>query len=71
MDINWKTTEQADIGVNFGLFGGLLHGTIDVFNRDTKDMLMEVTPPAHVGSVKYLGGSSMGCTTKFPVKQPS
>ena len=67
MEITWEKTEQTDIGIDFGLFNGLLHGTIDVFNRDTKDMLMRMNPPAHVGSVEYLGGDQM----KYPTGNAS
>lgn len=35
----WEKVESKNIGVDFGFFGNALTGTIDVFQRDTKDML--------------------------------
>jgi iron complex outermembrane receptor protein len=41
-DIQWETTIQANVGIDFGLFENRLSGTIDVFNKKTKDVLLEV-----------------------------
>lgn len=46
----WETTEQVNAGVDFGIFNGLLGGNVDVFLRDTKEMLLSVKAPAHVGN---------------------
>lgn len=46
----WETTEQWNVGVDFGLWNGKLSGTVDAFLRDTKDMLLTVKGPAHVGA---------------------
>ncbi|NDW08726.1 TonB-dependent receptor [Dysgonomonas sp. 520] len=46
----WETTEQWSAGVDFGFFRGLLGGNVDFFIRDTKDMLLGVKAPAHVGN---------------------
>lgn len=46
----WETTEQWNVGVDFGLWNGKLTGTVDAFLRDTKDMLLDVQSPAHVGA---------------------
>ena len=46
----WETTEQINAGVDFGFFKGLLNGTVDVFQRDTKEMLLSVKAPAQVGN---------------------
>lgn len=35
----WEKVESKNIGVDFGFFEGALSGTLDVFRRDTKDML--------------------------------
>ena len=62
MAITWEKSEKTNVGVDFGLFNGLLSGSIDLFNGDTKDMLLRINPPAHVGSVEYLGGDQV----KYP-----
>ena len=35
----WEKVESKNIGLDFGFFGNSLTGTLDVFQRDTKDML--------------------------------
>lgn len=46
----WETTEQWNLGVDFGLWNNRLTGTVDLFRRDTKEMLLGVKAPAHVGN---------------------
>lgn len=55
----WEVTEQWDLGVDFGLFNGLLSGTVDFFLRDTKDMLLTVKGPAQIGN-RYDGTNNVG-----------
>lgn len=46
----WETNEQWDAGIDFSFWNGKLSGTIDYFLRDTKDALLYVNAPAHVGN---------------------
>lgn len=46
----WETNQQWDAGVDFSFWNGKLAGTIDYFRRDTKDALLYVNAPAHVGN---------------------
>lgn len=46
--IEWETTNQTDIGLDFGLFGKI-SGNLDLFQRFTEGMLMTVKAPAQVG----------------------
>ena len=46
----WEVTETWNLGADFGLFNGLLSGNIDLFRRNTKDMLLTVKGPAFVGN---------------------
>ena len=46
----WETTEQLNVGLDFGFFNGLLNGSVDLYKRDTKEMLLGVKAPAHVGN---------------------
>lgn len=55
----WETTEQWNAGVDFGLFNNRFTGTVDVFRRDTKEMLLSVTAPAHVGN-RYSATANVG-----------
>ena len=55
----WETTEQLNFGVDFGLWKNRLTGTVEVFQRDTRDMLLSVTAPAHVGN-RYSATANVG-----------
>lgn len=63
-DIKWEQTAQTDIGLDFGLFSGRIHGSIDYYYKKTTDLLLSVAVPspslitsqiANVGSVKNQG----------------
>jgi len=43
-DIQWETSEQIDLGLDFGLFKGALTGTIDLFHKVSRDILLQVIP---------------------------
>ena len=55
----WETTEQYDLGLDFGVLDNRLTGTVDLFVRDTKDMLLSVMAPAHVGN-RYSATANVG-----------
>jgi len=42
-NLKWETTTQTNIGVDFGFFNGRLSGSIDYFNKSTKDVLLKLT----------------------------
>ena len=43
-NIQWEVSTQANIGLDFGLFGNKLTGTIDYFSKITDNILLQVTP---------------------------
>lgn len=47
----WETTEQWNLGVDFGFWNGMLSGTVEGYLRDTKDAILNITAPAHVGNM--------------------
>ena len=55
----WETTEQINLGLDFSLWGNKFYGTIDLFERNTYDMLLWVTAPAHVGN-RYSPTANVG-----------
>ncbi len=55
----WETTEQWNVGVDFGFFKNRLTGSLELFNRDTYDMLLGVKGPAHVGN-RYDATANVG-----------
>ncbi|PWD98609.1 SusC/RagA family TonB-linked outer membrane protein [Marinilabilia rubra] len=59
-DLRWETRYQTNLGVDFGLFGGNLNGTLDVFSATTENLLFDYTvpqPPYPYGSIKANVGS--------------
>lgn len=44
-DLRWETSKQLNVGVDFGLFGNKLSGTVDVYQTRTTDLLLpEIIP---------------------------
>lgn len=55
----WESTEQINAGLDFAFLGNRLTGNVDVFKRDTKEMLLSVSAPAHVGN-RYSATANVG-----------
>ncbi|HET9571101.1 MAG TPA: TonB-dependent receptor [Bacteroidales bacterium] len=47
--LKWETTEQTNIGVDVGMLNNRLTGSVDYYNKLTKDMLLNVVLPSHIG----------------------
>ena len=45
-DLSWETTSSINIGIDFGIIGGRVNGTIDYYNTKTKDLLYYKSAPA-------------------------
>ena len=43
-DIQWEISTQFDLGIDFGLFGDRIVGTLDYFNKVSENILLEVVP---------------------------
>lgn len=41
-NLKWERTEQFDLGLDFAFFNNRLSGTIDLFSKVTRDVLLEV-----------------------------
>jgi TonB-linked SusC/RagA family outer membrane protein len=64
-DLRWEKKEETNIGLDFGFFNDRLTGSIDFYNRDTKDLLWDYTVPsppylfssitANAGSIRNRG----------------
>lgn len=49
-NLQWETTTQTDIGLDFGFFEGKLTGEFDFYNRVTSDILVDLSTPGHLGN---------------------
>ncbi|MCY1721562.1 TonB-dependent receptor [Prolixibacteraceae bacterium Z1-6] len=45
-DVQWETTMQTNFGIDFGFWENRLTGTLDLFNKTTEDVLLEVPAKA-------------------------
>ena len=43
-DIQWESSRQTDLGLDFGLLNGTLTGTVDVFRKVSNNILLQVIP---------------------------
>ena len=48
--LHWEQTAQTNIGVDFGFIQNRISGTIDLYNQNTKDILLQQTLPASNGA---------------------
>jgi TonB-dependent starch-binding outer membrane protein SusC len=56
--LKWQSTQQTDIGMEFGLFKNRITGSFDIYNHKTEDILLTVQLPFSNGAtstVKNLG----------------
>lgn len=49
-NLQWETSQQADIGVEMGFFDGKMDIEMDWYNRETYDIIAAVPIPDYVGS---------------------
>lgn len=65
-DIQWEVSEQMDIGLDFGLLKGDLTGTVDYFNKQSSNILLQVTPadPVQPSSEVWTNVKDMVVTNK-------
>ncbi|MFY0481406.1 SusC/RagA family TonB-linked outer membrane protein [Flavobacterium sp. PLA-1-15] len=71
-ELTWEKTRELNVGLDFGFFNNRISGTIDVYDRLSKDLLYEQRMPlesgwpriySNVGSVSNKG-VEVGLTTK-------
>lgn len=65
-DIQWEVSSQTDLGLDFGLFNGAISGTIDAFNKESNNILLEVIPadPIQPATTTWSNVKDMTITNK-------
>ncbi|GEO02604.1 SusC/RagA family TonB-linked outer membrane protein [Adhaeribacter aerolatus] len=48
--LTWESTYIANLGLDFGLFNNKLNGSLDVFDKRTKNILIDLPAPLVVGN---------------------
>lgn len=58
-NLSWEESRNLDIGLEFSMFSSKLNGTIELFNRESSNLLFEVPKPYSTGisSVSVNAGS--------------
>lgn len=71
-DLKWETTQQTDIGLDFGFLRERISGSVDYYNKKTFNMLLDLPVPlstgfgsklSNVGSVRNKGWE-LGVTSR-------
>ena len=59
--LKWETTTQTNVGLDLGLFDERVNLTVDYFNKDTKDLLVQPKQPSVLGqaAAPYINGGAM------------
>lgn len=50
--MKWETTYQTNIGLDFGLFNNRVTGELDIYQKNTKDLLLDAQVPYSSGFTK-------------------
>lgn len=60
-ELKWETTTEINFGVDFGILGNQLEGTLEVFQRQTEDILIQPIQIAAVGdgARQWVNGADM------------
>jgi len=48
-DLTWEKTTEINLGVDFGFYKNRINGSIDVYNRDARDLIMRRQLPQTTG----------------------
>ena len=52
-NLKWESSVQFDVGIDFSAFNNRLELTVDFYNKQTKDLLMQIFTPSHIASNDY------------------
>ncbi len=58
-DLKWETTKEFNVGVDFGFLDDRIYGSIDYFNRETSDILLQppIASAVGEGKLKWVNGA--------------
>jgi TonB-linked SusC/RagA family outer membrane protein len=48
-NLKWEATAQYNVGLDMSLFAGRIDFTADVYNKQTEDMLLQLSVPSYLG----------------------
>lgn len=62
--LTWESTYVTNIGVDFGVLNNRLSGTVDIFNKRTEGILIDLPAPMVVGNAKIPKQNAAQVTNK-------
>jgi TonB-linked SusC/RagA family outer membrane protein len=65
-NLKWETTKKFNVAVDFEFLNGRLGGSVDVYDEDTEDLILEKTLPSVLGFSKIL--TNVGATNNKGVE---
>lgn len=68
--LTWETTESWNVGLDFGVVKNRFRGSLDFYNKETKDLLISRILPPSVGfsSVYYNSGNMLNRGVEFSLE---
>lgn len=63
-DLKWETTTTKNVGVDLGFFGDRLTASVDLYQRDTRDILNYIPVPGLSNLTNYLNTNIGSMTNK-------
>lgn len=58
--LKWEETTTYNFGIDYGLFDNKINGSIDVYSRNTKDLLIDNLPYASLSALSNAGPANVG-----------
>lgn len=52
-DLRWEATKQFNAGIDLSLYKGRVDLTFDVYQKETSDMLLQLSIPSYLGGTNY------------------
>ena len=59
-DLTWERTTEFNVGVDFGVLDNRINGSVDLYNKNSSDLLMEMQTPLELGSYSGAVVSNVG-----------
>ena len=68
--LTWETTESWNVGLDFGVVKNRFRGSLDFYNKETKDLLISRILPPSVGfsSIYYNSGNMLNRGVEFSLE---
>lgn len=52
-DLKWETSVQYNVGLDYGMFNERIALSVDVYQKETKDLLLQVPVPSYLGGTDW------------------